>query len=244
MGRKRIRVTPGLKEALAWLTLFKPALAERVRLELANNPCLGEEWCLPFPPSVPIEADLIMERTSRGVRVRLSEEGLPKLRLCPSGGSGCGPEAARRLRQRAQWVLTALRRRREILEKVGQAVAEAQQAYLEGQVARPVPLTLTAVAKRVGLHPSTVSRVIRRKFLLAPRGLVELRPLFGTPAAEAREAIRELLASKSTCGILRDTEIVKLLAARGLELSRRTVSKYRQALGVPGARRRRGTGAV
>ena len=190
MRRKRVRITPGLKEALAWLTLSKAELAERLQLELVNNPCLAEEWCLPFPPSVPIEIDLIVERTSRGLRVRLNDEGLPKPRHCSLGHDGLGPEAARHLQHRARWVLTILRRRGEILEKVGQAVAEAQQAYLEGQVARPIPLTLTAVAKRAGLHPSTVSRVTRRKFLLASRGLVEMRHLFPTPLIEAREAIR------------------------------------------------------
>lgn len=236
MGRKRVRITPGLKEALAWLTLSKPALIERVRLELANNPGLEEEWCLPFPSSVPGETDLIVEPIAGGLRVRLVDEGVPRLGLCRSGRDGVSPEAALRVLRRARWVLAMLRRRGEILEKVGQAVAEAQQAYLTGQAERPLPLTLTAVARRVGLHPSTVSRVTREKLLLAPRGVVELRRLFGTPAAEAREAIRELLASEPTRGIINDTRIVELLAARGLRISRRTVSKYRQALGVPGAR--------
>lgn len=238
MGRKRVRITPGLKEALAWLTLSKPALIERVRLELANNPCLEEEWCLPFPSSVPTETDVIVEPIAGGLRVRLSDEGVPRLGLCRSGRDGVSPEAARRLHGRARWVLAMLRRRGEILEKVGRAVAEAQQAYLTGQAERPTSLTLTAVAKRVGVHPSTVSRVTRNKLLLAPRGVVELRRLFGTPAVEVREAILDLLASEPTRGIISDAWIGELLAARGLRISRRTVSKYRRALGVPGARER------
>lgn len=225
---------------MAWLTLSKPALTERVRLEQAKNPCLEEEWCLPFPSSVPIGADMIVERTPRGLRARVIDEGLPRLRLCPRGANGCSPEAAHRFHQRARWVLAMLKRRREILGKVGQAVVEVQQAYLHGQAERPTPLTLTAVANRVGLHVSTVSRVTRDKLLLAPRGVVELRSLFRTPATEAREAVREVLALEPLRGILNDSRIVALLAARGLRISRRTVSKYRWALGVPGARRRKG----
>lgn len=239
MGRKRVRITPGLKEALAWLTLSKPALIERVRLELANNPCLVEEWWLPFPPSLPTETDLIVEPMGGGLRARLIDEGFPRLGLCLSGRDGVSPEAVLRFHRRARWVVGVLRRRGEILERVAQAVAEAQQAYLTGHAERPLPLTLTAVAKRVGLHLSTVSRVTRQKLLLTPRGVVELRHLFQTPAAEAREGIRELLAWESTCGMLSDTQIAELLAARCVGISRRTVSKYRQALGIPGARWRR-----
>jgi len=244
MGRKRVRITPGLKEALAWLTLSKPALIEQVRLELANNPCLVEEWWLPFPPSVPIETDLIVEPTAGGLKVRLIDEGFPKLGLRLSGRDGVSPETMLRSHRRARWVLGVLRRRGEILGRVAQAVAEAQQAYLTGQAEYPIPLTVRAVAKRVGLHPSTVSRVTRNKLLLTPRGIVELRWLFRPPQSEVREAIARLLSSEPVYAIKTDMEIAELLAARGMRVSRRTVSKCRQVLGVPGVRGRRGLRTV
>ena len=239
MGRKRVRITPGLREALEWLTLSKSSLGERLRIEILTNPCLEEECWLPFPHPAPIEADLVVERTMRGLRVALDRDGLPRLRFCSLRHNGDDPTSAQRFSRRARWVLTVLKRREEILARVGQAVVEVQRAYLDGQAERPIPLTVTAMAARVGLHPSTVSRVIRRKLVAAPRGVVELASLFGRLNGEAREAVRDLLASETPSRRLTDRRIAELLAARGLVLSRRTVSKYRRALGVAAARRRR-----
>lgn len=239
MGRKRVRITPGLREALEWLTLSKTSLSERLRTEVVSNPCLEEERGLPFPRSAPIEADLVAERTMRGLRVALDRDGLPRLRVCSLGHHGDDPTSEQRFARRARWVLAVLKRREEILTRVGQAVVEVQRAYLDGHAERPIPLTVTAMAARVGLHPSTVSRVIRQKLVLAPRGVVELASLFGRRNGEAREAVRDLLASERPSRRLTDRRIAELLAARGLVLSRRTVSKYRRALGVAAARRRR-----
>lgn len=237
---KRLQITPGLKEALLWLTLSKPALGERVRLELSQNPCLGEDWGLPLWSAATTEPDLVVDRTGGGPAVRLNDEGLPRLRLCSPGAYGGGAETSLRSCHRARWVLTVLRRRATILCAVGEVVAQFQWPFLSGQADRPIPLTLTAVARRTGLHLSTVSRVTRNKLLLAPRGLVELRSLFGPPNGELEEAVRELLTSEPTAGISTDARISELLGARGLPTSRRTVSKYRWALGVAGARARRG----
>lgn len=239
MGRKRVRITPGLREALEWLTLSKSSLGERLRVEIIGNPCLEEERCLPFPRDALIEADLVVERTTRGLRVTLDRDGLPSLRLCSLRHNADDPTPAQHFFRRARWVLTVLKRREEIFTRVSQAVVEVQRAYLDGQAERPIPLTVTAMAARVGLHPSTVSRVIRQKLVLAPRGVVELASLFGRMNGEAREAVRDLLASETPSGRLTDSRIAELLAARGLALSRRTVSKYRRALGVVAARRRR-----
>jgi len=144
-----------------------------------------------------------------------------------------------RLQRRARWVLVVRKRRAEILERVGQAAVEAQRGYLDGQAEWPIPLAAAAVAKQIGVHPSTVSRVIRQKRLLAPRGVVDLQSLFGRSNGEARQAVRDLLASEAAHGRLTDNRIAELMAARGLALSRRTVSRYRRSLGVVDARRRR-----
>lgn len=239
MEQRRVRITPGLREALEWLTLSRTLLGERLRAEVTRNPWLEEEGCLPFPRATPIEADLVVERTARGLRVALDRDGCPRLRLRSPGHNGDDPTSAQRCVHRARWVLTVLKRRDEILTRVGQAVAEVQQAYLDGRAARPIPLTITAMAARVGLHPSTVSRVIRGKLVLAPRGVLELPSLFGAKNGEAREAVRGLLASDGPSLRLTDRRISELLAAEGLVLSRRTVSRYRRALGVPAARRSR-----
>lgn len=77
MGPKRVRITPGLREALEWLTLSKSALGERVRSELAGNPFLSEEWPLPFPASAPADTDLIWGRRPG---VRLNGDGVPMFR--------------------------------------------------------------------------------------------------------------------------------------------------------------------
>lgn len=83
MGPKRVRITPGLREALEWLTLSKSALGERVRSELAGNLFLfflSEEWPLPFPASAPVDTDLILMNWGRRPTVRLNREGVPMLR--------------------------------------------------------------------------------------------------------------------------------------------------------------------
>ncbi|MBI3628197.1 MAG: hypothetical protein HY217_01160, partial [Candidatus Rokubacteria bacterium] len=204
MGPKRVRITPGLREALEWLTLSRSVLGARVRSELAGNPFLGEEWPLPFPASAPVDTDLILVNWGRRPTVRLNREGVPMLRFSSHGGHGGDPASARRLQRRARWVLVVLKRRAEILERVGQAAVEAQLGYLDGQAEWPIPLAAAAVAKQIGVHPSTVSRVIRQKRLLAPRGVVDLQSLFGRSKAEARQAVRDLLASEAAHGRLTD----------------------------------------
>ena len=189
---------------MEWLTLSRSSLDDRLRVEILTNACLEEECSLPFPHPAPIEADLVVERTMRGLRVALDRDGLPGLRLRSLRHDGDDPTTAQHLSRRARWVLTVLKRREEILARVGQAVVEVQRAYLDGQAERPVPLTVTAMAAQVGLHPSTVSRVIRQKLMLAPRGVVELASLFGRMNGEAREAVRDLLASEGSSRRLTD----------------------------------------
>jgi RNA polymerase sigma-54 factor len=122
-----------------------------------------------------------------------------------------------------------------------------QQGFFERGVAAMTPMTLREVAEAIGMHESTVSRVTSNKYLLCDRGLFELKYFFGSGVASAegdgaaaeavKAAIRELIAAETE--ILSDDAIAALLEQRGFDCARRTVVKYREAVGIGSSIQRR-----
>jgi RNA polymerase sigma-54 factor len=151
--------------------------------------------------------------------------------------------------QEARWLIRSSEQRFTTIQRVAEAVVAQQRAYLEyGELAMK-PLGLRHVAAEPGLHESTVSRVTSNKYMSTPRGLVEFRRFFsrelktdtgGTCSATAiRALIREMIGSEKSGLPLSDAQLAQLLGEQGIQVARRTVTKYRRQLQVPSVEVRR-----
>jgi RNA polymerase sigma-54 factor len=149
----------------------------------------------------------------------------------------------------ANWLVKALDQRARTIVKVVSEIVKRQQGFFERGVSAMKPMTLREVADAIGMHESTVSRVTSNKYLLCDRGLYELKYFFGSgvassgageggAAAEAVKAgIRQLIDAEDE--ILSDDAIAVLLKGKGFDLARRTVVKYREAMGIGSSIQRR-----
>lgn len=125
-----------------------------------------------------------------------------------------------------------------------------QDAFLTHGVRHLRPLKLRDVAEAIGMHESTVSRVAANKYMMTPRGVFELRYFFTTAIAAAdggdahsaeavRDRIRDLIEAEDASSVLSDDAIVELLRSEGVDIARRTVAKYREAMNIPSSVQRR-----
>ncbi len=151
--------------------------------------------------------------------------------------------------QEARWFLRSLQSRSETLVRVAQCIVEKQQDFFEhGDIAMK-PLILRDVAEELGLHESTVSRVTTNKYMHTPRGIYEFKFFFsshvstqtgGECSATAIKAfIKELIDHENPAKPLSDLKIAKLLQEKGINVARRTVAKYREAMHIPSSSRRK-----
>lgn len=152
--------------------------------------------------------------------------------------------------QTAQWLVKALDQRANTILKVATEIVRQQDAFFQKGVAHLKPLVLNDIAEAVEMHESTVSRVTANKYIMTPRGLFELKYFFTTAigATEAGQAhsseavrhqIKELIDAETAKNILSDDRIVEILRSDGVEIARRTVAKYRDALHIPSSVQRR-----
>ncbi|THF47075.1 RNA polymerase factor sigma-54 [Allorhizobium terrae] len=152
--------------------------------------------------------------------------------------------------QTANWLTRSLDQRAKTIMKVSSEIIRQQDAFLRHGVDHLRPLNLKTVADAIKMHESTVSRVTANKYMLTPRGLFELKYFFSVSigsaeggdnhSAEAvRHRIRALIAQESAESVLSDDDIVESLKKGGVELARRTVAKYREAMNIPSSVQRR-----
>jgi RNA polymerase sigma-54 factor len=150
----------------------------------------------------------------------------------------------------ANWLIKALDQRQKTILKVSAEIVRQQEGFFRGGVSQLKPLTLRAVAETIAMHESTVSRVTSNKYLHCALGTFELKYFFtsgvgssegdGVASAEAvKAAIRQLIEAEDPAAVLSDDTLVDLLKARGFDLARRTVAKYREAIGLGSSVQRR-----
>jgi RNA polymerase sigma-54 factor len=202
-----------------------------------------------------VTPDVFIRRTRAGFAVELNQATLPRLlvnrRYYQELKSGPQDKSSRawlsECLQSASWLVKALDQRARTIIKVVSEIVKRQQGFFERGVSAMKPMTLRDVAEAIGMHESTVSRVTSNKYLLCDRGLYELKYFFGSgvasadgdgAAAEAVKAgIRELIDTEKE--ILSDDAIAGLLKQRGFDVARRTVVKYREAMGIGSSIQRR-----
>ena len=147
--------------------------------------------------------------------------------------------------QEARWLIKNIQQRFETIERVAQAIVEEQTEFFEKGELAMRPLVLREIADRLGLHESTISRVTSQKFMATPRGVLEFKYFFGShvgtddggaaSATAIKARIRQLMADENPKKPLSDQQICHVFSAEGIVVARRTIAKYREAMGIPTA---------
>jgi RNA polymerase sigma-54 factor len=218
----------------------------------------GEEKAQAVTPDI-----FLTERITEKGRiwaVELNSANLPKLLVNRSyaaeltaGKNGLGADKATKewlntALADAHWLIKAMDQRQRTIIKVASEIVKQQEVFFRAGIAHLRPLTLRQVAEAIGMHESTVSRVTSNKYLYCDRGLFDLKYFFssgvgsedgeGASAAAVKSHIKRLIDGEGA-KILSDDKLVVLLKSEGFDLARRTVAKYREAMGLGSSVQRR-----
>jgi RNA polymerase sigma-54 factor len=231
-------------------------LADMLRELRSYNPKPG----LAFAPSEsrPVVPDILLfANAAGGWDITLNEETLPKLVVNRSYFLKLSEASADKavqgwLKEKladANWLIHALDQRQKTILKVAAEIVRQQDGFFRRGISELRPLTLREVAEQIGMHESTVSRVTSNKYLWCERGTFELKYFFtsGVASADGESAssaaikarIKALIDAETPENILSDQQLVLLLQKEGFHLARRTVAKYREALGLGSSAERR-----
>jgi RNA polymerase sigma-54 factor len=226
----------------------------------ALNPKPGAHWdTAPLPPVIP---DVLMRAAPGGDwLLELNPETLPRVlvneafyaRISRRVGREEKTFLAEKLAT-ANWLVKSLQQRAQTVLKVAAEIVQRQDGFFRHGVSHLRPLILRDIADTVALHESTVSRVTANKYIATPRGMFELKYFFTNAiagsdgeshSAEAvRHRIRALVGGERADDILSDDAIVAVLRKEGVDIARRTVAKYREALRIPSSVQRKREKAV
>jgi RNA polymerase sigma-54 factor len=206
----------------------------------------------------PITPDLIVEDVDGELVLMLNDRTVPSLKVSRAyaellkKGSKASTEEKKYVREKlnsATWLIRAIEQRKSTMLKVMQAIIESQPDFFKLGPTNLRPLILQDVADKIGMHISTVSRVTNGKYVQTSHGIFELKYFFtaGVTQADGREIssvttkdeIKKLIESEDTKRPLSDQKIVEILKAKGLDVARRTVAKYRDQLEILPARLRK-----
>ncbi|WP_271300179.1 RNA polymerase factor sigma-54 [Sphingomonas sp. CV7422] len=208
-------------------------------------------------PALGVVPDLFVMRTKAGWGIELNAATLPRVlvnrryyhELSHGAQDKAGKAWLSEALASANWLIKALDQRQRTIVKVATEIVKQQEAFFLHGVSHLRPMTLARVAEAIEMHESTVSRVTSNKYLSCARGVFELKYFFTSAiqaadggdavSAEAvKSAIRALIAGEGA-KILSDDTLVELLQAKGFDIARRTVAKYREAMGIGSSVQRR-----
>jgi RNA polymerase sigma-54 factor len=238
-------------------------LGDMIRELRAYDPKPGCRFASASERVEAVVPDVFVARRSNGWAIELNSATLPRLLVNRSYYAElAGGAQDRRSKawlseclQSANWLIKALDQRARTIVKVATEIVKQQDGFFRHGVAHLRPLTLRQVAEAIGMHESTVSRVTSNKYLSCDRGLYELKFFFtsGIQSSDGGDAvsaeavkshIRALIAAESPNAILSDDQLVEMLRAKGFDIARRTVAKYREAIGLGSSVQRRRQKAI
>ena len=211
----------------------------------------------PGRPFYPAEANIVVPdvmvlKSGRGWKVVLNPDVMPKLRINDlyaqairqgRGASASGNHAGLSMRlQEARWFMKNIQQRFDTIKRVSQAIVERQKNFFtHGEIAMK-PLVLREIADELGLHESTISRVTTAKYMATVFGTFELKYFFGSSlntdaggnasSTAVRALLKQLVAAENPLKPLSDNQLSKMLEEQGIQVARRTVAKYRDALKI------------
>src|SRR5215207_9241862 len=189
----------------------------------------------------------------------LNEEGLPQLRISPvyrrlldKGSSENTDETRAYVKDKfrsALWLIKSVEQRQKTIHKVATSIINFQKDFLDHGIEHLRPLVLRDVANDIGMHESTVSRVVTNKYMHTPQGVFEMKYFFHSGIASSygeavssvtiKQRIRKIIEAEDPRKPLSDSKIVSILQHEGLVLARRTIAKYREELKIPTSNQRK-----
>ena len=201
--------------------------------------------------------DVIVRRVGRTLKVMLNPDVMPKLRIndlyaralraargTPDANAGMGAKL-----QEARWFMKNIQQRFDTILRVSSVIVERQKSFFSHGAIAMKPLVLREIAEELELHESTISRVTTAKYLASPMGTFELKYFFGSSlntesggnasSTAVRALIRQFVAAESPIKPLSDSQLSQMLDEQGIQVARRTVAKYREALKIAPASQRK-----
>jgi RNA polymerase sigma-54 factor len=188
----------------------------------------------------------------------LNEEGLPQLRISPvyrrllEKGADNSDETRAYVKDKfrsALWLIKSVEQRQKTIHKVATSIINFQRDFLDHGIEHLRPLVLRDVANDIGMHESTVSRVVTNKYMHTPQGVFELKFFFHSGISSSygesvssvtiKQRIRKIIENEDSRKPLSDSKIVSILQREGLVLARRTIAKYREELKIPTSNQRK-----
>jgi RNA polymerase sigma-54 factor len=208
-----------------------------------------------------VEPDVAVRKIGDEYVIQLNEDGLPRLRISAAyrrmlrGGNGAiGPEAANYLKDKmrsAIWLIKSLDQRQRTIYKVADSIVRHQRAFLDHGIEHLRPLVLRDVANDIGMHESTVSRVVSNKYIHTPRGLFPMKYFFHSgidsssggdvSSLSIKSKISKMISEEDPRRPHSDAYLMDRLRAQGIQIARRTVAKYREELRIPSSSQRKQT---
>lgn len=224
--------------------------AERVIAALEPHPGRAFQ---PAEAAVYVRPDVFIVELDGVLTAVLNEYYLPRVsissyytRLLKDSDEKETRDYLRQKMQQAKWLLTSLERRGSTLRRCAAAILEAQRPFFAGETAELAPMSLLSLSESLGLHPSTISRAVRDKYLQCRQGTYPLRYFFNRRLGEqgpSRQAVKQrllaLVRGEDPRRPLSDQRLCELLAEEDIHVARRTVTKYRMELRLPASSARR-----
>jgi RNA polymerase sigma-54 factor len=204
-----------------------------------------------------IEPDVVFAKRGGEWVVTMNEEDLPSLRLSQRYrrmlvSEGTDKEVKEYVKERFRSALQLMRniaQRKSTILRTCDVIVRRQQDFLERGIEALRPMMIKEVAEEIGVHPSTVSRAVANKYAHTPQGVIELRFFFSegsngpegadTPLLVLKRKVRKLIEDEDSAHPLTDDQIAATLQALGIQLTRRTVAKYREDMNIPSTHQRR-----
>ncbi|MDR5898102.1 RNA polymerase factor sigma-54 [Halomonas vilamensis] len=201
--------------------------------------------------------DLVIHHDEQGWHLTLNPDAMPRLRIQPDYASlikradkSQDNQFLKEHLQEARWLIKSLTSRNDTLLRVGREIIARQIDFLEYGEEAMKPLILADIAEAVEMHESTISRVTTQKYVHTPRGVFELKYFFSSQVSGGQEGeghsstairarIKKLIQEEPAKKPLSDSRLVTLLSHEDINVARRTVAKYREAMGIPSSSERR-----
>ena len=204
-----------------------------------------------------VSPEVYIEKIEGEYVVYFTDDGSPRLRISPTYQKMIGQESTTKeekdfIKEKVRSAVDLLRNiehRRQTIYRVVECIIDRQRDFLDKGVQFIKPMMLKDIAEDIGMHLSTISRVVNRKYAHTPQGVIELRRFFseGMLNEDGEEVstrilklrIKKMIEEEDTRKPYTDDQIVKLLSKEGVKLSRRTIAKYRDQMQIPGSRERK-----
>ncbi len=195
--------------------------------------------------------------------VQLNDEGIPRVRINPyyrkllSSKNSVDKVTKEYIEERlrsAQWLIKGMEQRSKTIYKVAESIVKFQTEFLDQGISQLKPMVLKDVAEDIGMHESTISRVTTNKYMHTPQGIFPLKFFFTTgftvgtgsgaeiSSLTVKDVIQKMIKEEDLAAPLKDQQIVDALKAKGIDIARRTVAKYREELRIPPTSVRRRVG--